>query len=210
MPRLGENSPYYPAVLCAVRALKPAEKPDEARQRQIDHWAGRLIVREALRQNPKRPKNLVAELDALVNRIRGLEQHLAKHDAKLAELVKHKHLGNDVLTTLRELPLAELMSEVAAARVKAISADQPTASGAPRKKTGRLPERTKPAVADRAWDAYKDVTGKNPNMSTNPLTNKKYGQFLDFLKAIFAALRLNGGAEGWAEKAIAAHQKPKD
>jgi hypothetical protein len=200
MAKRGETLPCWPAILAAVSALRPAAMSDTVRQRRIDHWTGKIAVHDAIRQNPKRPEYLVPELDSLKRRLDALEQHIRTHRAALANLVKHKHLDNEVLHDLNALPLAALSERVASARAKAIGTDRLLASGSRRKKAGRTPDPFKLSLASLVRLAYRDLTGEAAKVRTKTDDGAHYGPFIDFMKAIFTALEISRGAVSCARR----------
>lgn len=66
---------------------------------------------------------------------------------------------------------------------------------------GRPPKAGAAAVASLAVGAYRNLTGEEPSVPTDPISGKPYGPFFKLVAALFSILRVKANAEAAARKA---------
>jgi hypothetical protein len=133
-------------------------------------------------------------------------------EQELRDLIEHAvRLGHHILDMhspalravearspkVEPLNLVDLLRSLAKAAESAIN--QPTTDAAPVLR-GRRSNRKASDLADVARDAYEYYTGKRATITTDPITYKRSGEFLDFLSAVFDVAGVDADPVHYARK----------
>jgi ParB-like chromosome segregation protein Spo0J len=192
-------SPDQIAVLeKAIRALPCKAAANSREARSAFRWVLFSLrraeieiakIKQAL-QAPQEAQNSIDRLEQLSARARDLVEGLRSLDSGSSELVTSLYQGDFVRAVEN---VADALAEAALAIVDHRSAFLSSGFFTEVKQHGSVPRGFEQRyLTTRCRQVFENYTGERPGYSSDPLTSRRSGPFVDFVTAVFRAFGLGG------------------
>ncbi|WP_299872845.1 hypothetical protein [uncultured Sulfitobacter sp.] len=165
-------------------------------------------------KNLKRAKNKLANVKAQGRiALRNLAAKLLIGAEAVQEAIEEPYVGHDPWIHIGEAKVTQIISQHLDMLIVDLSKAIEVVKKGPNRGKGNIHNLATNAVAQECYEVFAGLTGQIPKYSTSGVTNKRSGEFSDFLTSVLLLLNLkiNTGVEEFTRDVIdEKKEKPKE